>query len=116
MAELVDGGWTTIMQRNHDLAIQGRDILCKRLGIQQPCPNEMIACISTIKLPGEIPVQEKMHEPDPLHHTLSEKYNIQVPVWSWPSPEGRYLRISAQLYNSIEQYELLADALVNELK
>jgi len=116
MAKLVDGGWETIMQHNHDLAIQGRDILCKRLGIEQPCPDEMIACISTIQLPGEIPAKEKMYEPDPLHHLLSKKYNIQVPVWSWPSPEGRYLRISAQLYNSIEQYELLADALVNELK
>ena len=116
MAKLVDGGWETIMQHNHDLAIQGRDILCKRLGIEQPCPDEMIACISTIQLPGEIPAKEKMYEPDPLHHLLSKKYNIQVPVWSWPSPEGRYLRISAQLYNSVEQYELLADALVNELK
>ena len=116
MADLVDGGGEGIMQHNHELAIQGRDILCDRLGIEQPCPNEMIACISTIKLPGEILPKEKMHEPDPLHHILSEKYNIQVPVWTWPSPAGRYLRISAQLYNSIEQYERLADALVNELK
>ena len=116
MADLVDGGWEGIMQHNHQLAIQGRDILCDRLGIEQPCPNEMIACISTIRLPGEILPKEKMHEPDPLHHILSEKYNIQVPVWTWPSPAGRYLRISAQLYNSIEQYERLADALVNELK
>ena len=116
MADLVDGGWEGIMQHNHELAIQGRDILCDRLGIEQPCPNEMIACISTIRLPGEILSKEKMHEPDPLHHILSEKYNIQVPVWTWPSPAGRYLRISAQLYNSIEQYEQLADALVNELK
>ena len=116
MAKLVDGGWEAIMQHNHDLALQGRNLLCERLGIEQPCPDEMIACISTIRLPGEIPSQEKMHEPDPLHHILSEKYNIQVPVWSWPSPAGRYLRISAQLYNSIEQYEQLAEALVNELK
>lgn len=116
MADLVDDGWEGIMQHNHELAIQGRDILCDRLEIEQPCPNEMIACISTIKLPGEILPKEKMHEPDPLHHILSEKYNIQVPVWTWPSPAGRYLRISAQLYNSIEQYERLADALVNELK
>ena len=116
MAEFVDGGWEAIMQHNHDLAIQGRNVLCERLGIEPPCPDEMVACISTIQLPGNIPMKEKMHEPDPLHHILSEKYNIQVPVWSWPSPEGRYLRISAQLYNSIEQYERLADALVNELK
>ena len=116
MADRIDGGWNSIMQHNHDLTIQGRNVLCERLGIQPPCPDEMVACISTIQLPGNIPEKEKMHEPDPLHHILSEKYNIQVPVWSWPSPEGRYLRISAQLYNSIEQYERLADALVNELK
>ena len=116
MAAFVDGGWVAIMQHNHDLAIQGRNILCERLGIESPCPDEMVACISTIQLPGNIPEKETMHEPDPLHHILSEKYNIQVPVWSWPSPEGRYLRISAQLYNSIEEYERLADALVNELK
>ena len=116
MAKLVDGGWPAIMKHNHDLAIQGRDILCERLGIEQPCPNEMIACISTIQLPRDILVKEKMHVPDPLHHILSENYNIQVPVWSWPSPEGRYLRISAQLYNSLDQYEFLAEALVNELK
>jgi isopenicillin-N epimerase len=116
MAKLVEGGWETIMEHNHDLAIQGRNILCERLGIQPPCPDEMIACISTIQLPGELVTPELMHEPDPLHQILSETYNIQVPVWSWPSPAGRYLRISAQLYNSIEQYEQLADALVNELK
>ena len=116
MAAFVDGGWVAIMQHNHDLAIQGRNVLCERLGIEPPCPDQMVACISTIQLPGNIPEKEKMHEPDPLHHILSEKYNIQVPVWSWPSPEGRYLRISAQLYNSIEEYERLADALVNELK
>ena len=116
MAGLIEGGWEAIMQHNHDLAIQGRNILCERLGIQPPCPDAMIACISTIQLPGEILPKERMHEPDPLHDILSEKYNIQVPVWSWPSPRGRYLRISAQLYNSVEQYEQLADALVNELK
>ena len=116
MAELVEGGWLEIMEHNHNLAIRGRNLLCERLGLEPPCPDEMIACISTIQLPGETLSHVVMHEPDPLHRILSEKYNIQVPVWSWPSPAGRYLRISAQLYNSIEQYEQLADALVNELK
>ena len=116
MADLVDGGWEGIMQHNHELAIQGRNILCEQLNIQPPCPDEMIACISTIKVTETLLPNVVMHKPDPLHELLSEKYNIQVPVWSWPSPAGRYLRISAQLYNSIEQYEQLADALVNELK
>ena len=115
MEDLVDGGWSAIMQHNHDLAIEGRNLICKTLGIEAPCPDSMIACISTLQLPGEPLPHEIMHEPDPLHEILSSKYNIQVPVWSWPSPAGRYLRISAQLYNTIEEYQVLANALKNEL-
>ena len=115
MEELVDGGWEAIMQHNHDLAIEGRNLLCNSLGIEAPCPDSMISCISTLQLPGDPLPLEIMHEPDPLHEVLSRKYNIQVPVWSWPSPAGRYLRISAQLYNSIEEYQVLADALKHEL-
>ena len=108
----VEGGWPAIMKRNHELAIIGRNILCESLGITPPCPDDMITCIATLPLPsgnssGGIP----LHEPDPLHRELKEKYGIQIPVWSWPSPEGRYIRISAQLYNSEEQYVYLSQAL-----
>jgi isopenicillin-N epimerase len=112
---LIQGGWNAIMQHNHDLAMAGRTILCERLGIEAPCPESMITCIATLRLPagggGGIP----LHEPDPLHKVLQEKYNIQVPVWSWHSPEGRYFRISAQLYNHIDEYYYLAEALATEL-
>ena len=115
MEDMFEGGWPTIMQHNHDLAIEGRNLICKTLGIEVPCPDSMIACISTLQLPGEPLSHEIMHEPDPLHEILSSKYDIQVPVWSWPSPAGRYLRISAQLYNTIEEYQRLANALKIEL-
>ena len=112
---LIHGGWNAIMAHNHDLAMAGRKILCERLGIEAPCPESMITCIATLRLPaggaGGIP----LHEPDPLHKVLQEKYNIQVPVWSWHSPEGRYFRISAQLYNHIDEYHYLAEALAAEL-
>ena len=115
MEDLIEGGWPAIMQHNHDLAIEGRNLICETLGIEAPCPDSMITCISTLQLPGEPLPHEIMHEPDPLHEILSSKYNIQVPVWSWPSPAGRYLRISAQLYNTIEEYQVLANALKIEL-
>lgn len=115
LPSLIQGGWNAIMQHNHDLAMAGRTILCERLGIEAPCPESMITCIATLRLPagggGGIP----LHEPDPLHKVLQEKYNIQVPVWSWHSPEGRYFRISAQLYNHIDEYHYLAEALATEL-
>jgi selenocysteine lyase/cysteine desulfurase len=37
-----------------------------------------------------------------------------VPVFRWGEPPQRLLRISAQLYNSFDQYERLVDALVAE--
>jgi isopenicillin-N epimerase len=116
LAGEVEGGWPAIMQHNHDLAIRGRNILCEALGLTPPCPDEMLACIATLILPdGDADGGIPLHEPDPLHTVLSEKYGIQIPVWSWPSPRGRYFRISAQLYNSEEEYRYLAWALQQEL-
>ena len=115
MANLVEGGWPKIMKMNHELAIKAREIICKRLGIEKPCPDDMISCIATIPLPGITTGGIPLHEPDPLHELLQEKYKIQIPVWSWESPKGRFIRISAQLYNSIEEYQYLAEALAIEL-
>tara|TARA_B110000444_G_C18822724_1_gene588607 strand:- start:907 stop:2106 length:1200 start_codon:yes stop_codon:yes gene_type:complete len=116
MANLTEGGWNEIMRLNNELAIKGRNILCEALSIEAPCPDEMIACIATLILPkGGALNGIPLHEPDPLHEILQTKYGIQVPVWSWPSPKGRYIRISAQLYNSEEEYRYLAHALKQEL-
>ena len=115
MENMVDGGWPAIMKHNHDLAMEGRRILCERLGLDEPCPEEMIACIATLELPEGGDAGIPLHEPDPLHKVLQDKYGIQVPVWSWESPKGRYIRISAQLYNHIDEYHYLADALATEL-
>lgn len=115
MADMVDGGWSGIMQHNRDLAIKGRKIICERLGMEPPCPEEMIASIATLPLPGELSGGIPLHEPDPLHETLQDKYGIQIPVWSWSSPRGRYIRISAQLYNHEDEYHYLAECLEKEL-
>lgn len=115
MANLVEGGWPSIIAKNHDLVIEGRNILCERLGIKAPSPDEMIACIATLQLPETGIGGTPLHEPDPLHELLLEKYGIQVPVWSWDSPKGRYIRISAQLYNDVGEYHYLADAIAIEL-
>ena len=54
-----------------------------------------------------------------------ERYRIEVPVGPWPTrwtpgrdpsaPSGRLLRLSAQLYNSLGEYELLAEGLAELL-
>jgi isopenicillin-N epimerase len=45
---------------------------------------------------------------DRLQDVLIEEHRIEVPVFPWPAPPRRWLRISAQLYNALTDYERLA--------
>lgn len=111
MADLVEGGWGEIVRHNHELVLAGRELLCEVLDITALCPAQMVGSIAAVMLPGEPSAGMPMHEPDPLHDHLLDQHGIQVPVWSWLSPRGRYLRISAQLYNHIDEYAYLADCI-----
>jgi len=50
-------------------------------------------------------------ELDPLHEALFRDHAIEVPVLTCPAHPGRMVRISAQAYNEIDDYERLASAL-----
>jgi isopenicillin-N epimerase len=52
---------------------------------------------------------------DPLKALIRARHRIEVSLSPWLSPPGRFLRISAQLYNSLTDYTRLAEAVVAEL-
>ena len=52
---------------------------------------------------------------DPLQDALFYEHNIEVPIHPWPHQPKRVLRVSAQLYNEMEDYEKLAEALAELL-
>lgn len=110
---LVDGGWPEIMRRNRALALRARDLLCARLGIPHPAPDEMLGSMAAFPLPdGSVDAAPPyLSVGDALQDELLNRYAIEVPVMPWPEYPRRLLRISAQLYNSIEDYQRLADAL-----
>jgi isopenicillin-N epimerase len=117
IGSLRPGGWPEVMARNRALALATRNILCASLKIAEPCPEEFIGSLAAIPLPDaakdmlpKLPFNEY-----PLQDDLRTKHQIEVPIISWPAPPKRLLRISAQLYNSLTQYELLAKALIEEL-
>ena len=112
---LVEGGWIKIMEHNTNLAIEARNIILKALETPKLCPDSMIVGLSAVALPGEGVVTTSVLEPDPLHTLLFEKYRIQVPVFSWPHHNVRYLRTASYLYNSLEEYEYLAEVLKKEI-
>lgn len=118
MEEVVQGGWPQIMARNRSLALAARKILCDTLRIGPPCPEELIGSMAAFPLPDNL-ADERPQAPlllDPLQDRLLTHYGIEVPIIPWPGFPRRLLRISAQLYNSPDQYHRLAEALAAELR
>jgi isopenicillin-N epimerase len=110
MASLVKGGWPEIRRRNRKLAIEGRRLLCEALAIEPPSPESMIGSMASMPMPDADPKRTRQAF-DTLERELFESHRIDVPLFDWPKPPKRVLRISAQLYNTLEQYRYLAEAL-----
>lgn len=113
VGSLLPGGWPEVMRRNRELALAGRAILCRELGLEAPCPAALIGGLASIPIPdaaNSAPTTSPLYL-DPLQDELLEHYQIEVPIIPWPGPPKRLLRISAHLYNSIGQYQRLARAL-----
>lgn len=115
IGSMLSGGWPATMDYNTNLAIQGRNLLLEALGTPKPSPDSMIVGLAAVLLPGSGVLTTSALEPDPLHTLLFEKYRIQVPVFGWPHHNKRYLRIASYLYNSLEEYEYLAEVLKKEI-
>jgi isopenicillin-N epimerase len=107
---LVQGGWE-VMRRNHAVALRARDILCEALAIDKPAPDDMIGAMASVPLPDGTATEIDPPGGDPVQNALFDRFNIEVPVMIWPSPPKRILRVSAQLYNTVDEYERLAKAL-----
>lgn len=48
---LLPGGWPALMERNRVLALRGRDLILRRMGVEDPCPEEMVGSMASIPLP-----------------------------------------------------------------
>jgi isopenicillin-N epimerase len=110
---LVPGGWPEVMASNRKKVLAARQALNARLGQTSPlCPESMVGSMACVALPEGFPLAP---EPplylDPLHVRLFEEHRIEIPVTAWPRAPRRHLRLSAQLYNTPEDYAALGDAL-----
>jgi isopenicillin-N epimerase len=110
---MLRGGWPEVRRRNRSLALAARRVLAERLGVEPPCPDGMVGGLASLPLPEGDGVVRPI---DPIQDALWERHRIEVPVIPWPRPPHRVLRISAQLYNGLGQYERLADALAELLE
>ncbi len=120
LANLGTGGLAAHMQRNRDLAIAGAELLMERCELHMICPRELLGPMVAFALPPDPRPADLDYTTSPnptlmLHTVLREEYGIQVPVFHFPQAPARMLRISAQAYNCLADYERLGDALGKQL-
>lgn len=109
---LLPGGWDEIMARNRGLALRARDILADALELDARVPPSMLAAMATLQIPEDPGATfTTALAGDALMRTLYSEYGIRVVVFAWPQHRSRYLRVSAALYNSEDEYRYLADML-----
>ncbi|MBW4487809.1 MAG: aminotransferase class V-fold PLP-dependent enzyme [Trichocoleus desertorum ATA4-8-CV12] len=107
MGSLLPGGWPELMAQNRAKALAAREILCEALNVSPPCPDDMIAALAVVPLPNG--------SYQALQTALLNQYGIEVPIVPWPGGQKRLVRVAAQIYNTVPQYEYLAQALVELL-
>lgn len=106
---------------NRQLALGARAALLAALGTEPPCPESMVGSMAAVMLPPHPPQLDEALAARPtlyadaLQDALLERHRVQVPIIRFPGLRGRWVRISAMLYNRPQQYEHLADALREEL-
>lgn len=111
MADRMPGGWPAVREANRELAVNARRLLCRALEVEPPCPERLLGSMATLPLPEPFQGRPRTARIDPEQTRLYDEFGIEVPLIRTAGPERRWFRISAQLYNALEDYERLAAAL-----
>jgi isopenicillin-N epimerase len=111
MGELLPGGWPAIRDANHSLVVNARRLLCRDLDLEPPCPETLLGSMATLPLPPRFQNRPRSGKIDAEQLRLYDKFGIEDPFFRLGRIKRRYFRVSAQLYNTLADYQALADAL-----
>ena len=107
LGSLVEGGWPALMARNRALALAARGELARTMGVALPAPEAMIGAIASLPFP-RVPAGSPLARLDREGlANLTRERGIEAWFYPWDCEGGKLMRISAQLYNDIEQYRAL---------
>jgi isopenicillin-N epimerase len=101
-------GWQAAREHNNDLAQRGAELVAERIGTSYEVPDGMAASMRLVPLPAQLTEAGARA----LESRLLDQHGVVVPATSHGG--WRWLRVSAQLYNALDDYERLADALLSE--
>lgn len=104
-------GWDRVMAHNHQLAAWAQRLLCARWEVEplSALNGGMLGSMCTVALPPE--VRALHHTAEAMQAALYDEHRIEAPVVDFG---GRWhIRASAQVYNRAEEYERLAQAILD---
>ncbi len=123
------GGWDAVRTRNHELTTTMHRRFVERFGVEpiSPLDGSMLGFMATIELPrslqpehGGPPFSSSNAVPGPdgrpvigmdeVQRRLFEDHRIEVPIVVHGG--RRFVRFSVHVYNDVEDYERLADAVM----
>ena len=124
LGETMPGGWPALISANHELAVAARDMLAEALATSVECPGSMVGSMAAIRLPGGPWPRADAMKRLAMIETALQGRRFEVPLMPWPCPwlvdsgdlpaDTQFdllVRISAQAYNYLGQYERLASIL-----
>jgi isopenicillin-N epimerase len=121
MGKLLPGGWPQLMRENHEKIMAAREMLAPMLEpvgcIVRTSPEQMVGTMTSIIIP-EAPQSAQSRTTlydDPMQDALYERHGIVTPVWRFNPTNSRVVRVSAQIYNTPEQYRYFGAALQEEI-
>ena len=112
LSSLFADGFQGYLRRNHDHLLKARDLICQSMSIGSPAPDSMLGSMLAVPLDAVLPEQVES-----LGQRLRKEFGIEIPVYSGltdaeDQPAGQpMMRISMQVYNTIEDIERLRVAL-----
>lgn len=108
LAAMHHGGMAGVKADNHALCWQGYKLFLEALGLKAHAPVSMIGTMASIILPAG--------DAGKLRAALrARNFVTQLGALSPQFGQGRFLRICAAPYNTMAQYERMAEALLQEL-
>ncbi|KAM6597692.1 hypothetical protein CsatA_008216 [Cannabis sativa] len=114
-----EDGIEGIKKRNHEEVVKMGKMLSNAWGTHLGCPPEMCASMIMIGLPACLGVSSEK-DTIKLRTYLREEFCVEVPLYYRPPKDGEigsltgYARISHQVYNKVDDYIKLRDA-INKL-
>lgn len=99
-------GLEAIQTYTHDLAWQGAQVLAEAWGTRVETPEDLIGTMATVPLPPQLGTTDQ--DAARVRDRLLHEHRIEVHVFAFRG--GVYLRISAQIYNDMDDIVRLAGA------